>query len=569
MYNRSDPRFNYLKYLFITLLSTPLWGLAPFRADINHLIPNYITLNVSALSFGDVSLGNQADQTVFIYNGTGDTLDVFSGLTMSAVFSATQWTTTTLLPMDSAGIGIEFTPATNLAYHDFLIIGVQDCDHALVIPLSGNGRAGADYAITFNKSGEDLKAVLPDLFPEKIDLGYNGGRAAMYGYIDNHNDSLTGVYTGFTQYWPYGSTGTFPNPINCEHTWPQSFFNSENPMKGDINHLFPTHMDANSRRSNYPFGNVTQNITWQEGGSSLGQNAYGETVFEPRDVHKGDAARAIFYFITRYGNRGNYLGAHQETDLREWYAADPVSQKEIDRNNGVYQYQHNRNPFIDHPEFLDRISSFAGTATVTAQPKITVAPNILVYSVSNADSIYLTLANSGNSPLQISGISTNASWLPTLNAAPYSMAAGTAWEIGFAFQPDQGAGNYTTSVNILSNDPDSSTITRNITFQYDPNSEIGPENLPRRFDLIKAYPNPFNARITLSVNLTARHSTVLKLYDLQGHLLQYWKLSAGQGRQRVVWNARNQTGAEVSSGIYFLVISQDARRAVRRLVLLR
>ena len=554
----------------LSAAALPLLAIVPFRTDLNILSPGYVTTNASQFSFGDVNLGSDSQQTLVIYNGTTDTLDLaVAPTTTSPVFQPSQWTTTTLFPLDSIVVGVTFSPTSNIAYQEFLVAEILNCDRPIVMPLTGNGRAESYYALTFNTFGEELKSVMPNLFPGKIDLGYNGGRAKMYGFIDNHNDSLTGVYTGFTQYWPYGSTGTFPDPINCEHTWPQSYFNEENPMRGDINHLFPTHMDANSRRSNYAFGNVVQNITWQDGGSKLGQNNYSEIVFEPRDGHKGDAARAIFYFVTRYGNRENYLGAHQEADLREWFWEDPVSQKEIDRNNGVDQYQHNRNPFIDHPEFLDRISSLSGTATVPESPEIVFAPLLAEYVTSSEDTVFHIIANVGNAVLEISGIAENLSWLAAIEPFPQSIPPGESWSFRMIFSPDAGAGAYAGNFDLTSNDLENPTILVPISFLYQPTVGIMNEALPEKMDLLKTYPNPFNATVTLAVTLSAVSETQIELYDLGGRKLQTWRLAPGNGSREMAWNARDQTGAELSSGIYLVHITQGGRTNTTRLALLR
>ena len=554
----------------LSAAALPLLAIVPFRTDLNILSPGYVTTNASQFSFGDVNLGSDSQQTLVIYNGTTDTLDlVVAPATTSPVFQTSQWTTTTLFPLDSIVVGVTFSPTSNIAYQEFLVAEILNCDRPIVMPLTGNGRAESYYALTFNTFGEELKSVMPNLFPGKIDLGYNGGRAKMYGFIDNHNDSLTCVYTGFTQYWPYGSTGTFPDPINCEHTWPQSYFNEENPMRGDINHLFPTHMDANSRRSNYAFGNVVQNITWQDGGSKLGQNNYSEIVFEPRDGHKGDAARAIFYFVTRYGNRENYLGAHQEADLREWFWEDPVSQKEIDRNNGVDQYQHNRNPFVDHPEFLDRISSFVETATVSTAPQIAVAPQTMTYTMTRSDTVWLTVANAGDADLEIVSVNENESWLTIFTTTPLTIAPEDVAQLGVAIAPDNGAGEYAGEVHILNNDSNAGTITRTVTIQYDPASGIAETGTPADFQLLHAYPNPFNASTKLIIQRSSTDPSDVTLYNLKGQQLRQWEIPAGSGTQRILWNARTWSGAEVSSGIYLVRVTQGQHSVLERLVLLR
>lgn len=551
------------------LMTATAWAMVPFRADVHVLTPGAVSISTGELAFGDINLGQEAGQTLWVYNGTDDTLNLYGAVTTADVFQPSQWTVTTLPPLDSVAIGVVFRPQTNVMYHQFLLTEVSDCDQAIVVDLTGAGRADADYALTFNKFGEELKAVLPQLFPGKIDLGYNGARATMYGIIDNHNDSLTGVYTGFTQAWPYGSTGTYPNPINCEHTWPQSYFDSDNPMRGDIHHLFPTHQDANGRRSNYPFDNVTQNITWQEGGSVLGQNSYGETVFEPRDVHKGDAARAVFYFVTRYGNLGGYLGEHQEATLREWFWSDPVSQKEIDRNNGIDQYQYNRNPFVDHPEFLNRISSFVGTATVSTAPQIAVAPQSMSYTMTRSDTIWLTVANAGYADLEIVSVNENESWLTIFTATPLTIAPGDMVHLGVAIEPDNGAGNYEGELYILSNDADAGTVTRPISIQYDPASAIAESGTPADYQLLRAYPNPFNASITMAVKMSPTEPTQMTLFNLRGQQIRQWEFPPGPGTRKMLWNGQTTAGSDASSGIYLVRVIQGSRSVLDRLVLLR
>jgi endonuclease I len=158
---------------------------------------------------------------------------------------------------------------------------------------------------------------------------------------------------------------------NREHIMPQSVFNSESPMKSDAHFVVPVDGYVNGRRSNYPFGEVS-NPTWTSmNGSKLGPNTtagYSGTVFEPIDEFKGDIARMLFYFATRYEDRvsawsHDMLNGTSDQVFSDWFLAilldwhrqDPVSQKEIDRNNAIYEYQKNRNPFIDHPEWVDSI----------------------------------------------------------------------------------------------------------------------------------------------------------------------------------------------------------------------
>jgi len=156
---------------------------------------------------------------------------------------------------------------------------------------------------------------------------------------------------------------------NREHSFPKSWFNNSPPMNTDIFHIYPTDGYVNGRRSNYPFGEVSSPTWSSQNGSKLGPNTtpgYTGTVFEPIDEYKGDFARTYFYMATRYYTEdGSWPGspmvdgaepkAWAMSMLYQWHMQDTVSQKEINRNNDVYGIQHNRNPFIDHPEWVDSI----------------------------------------------------------------------------------------------------------------------------------------------------------------------------------------------------------------------
>lgn len=114
-------------------------------------------------------------------------------------------------------------------------------------------------------NGEALRTWLKQNFYDgnHTQLGYTTARMRMYNYIDNNNNTITGVYSGYQVSWAYGGTGTNPDPINCEHTVPQSFFGSVEPMKSDIHHLFPTYKNWNSTRSNYPLTDIDDNSDYQ------------------------------------------------------------------------------------------------------------------------------------------------------------------------------------------------------------------------------------------------------------------------------------------------------------------
>lgn len=163
---------------------------------------------------------------------------------------------------------------------------------------------------------------------------------------------------------------------NKEHLLPQSFFNQQMPMRGDIHYVFPTDGQVNGYRGNLPFGEVDNPSLTTLNGSKRGTNNYpGYTgnVFEPLDEFKGDIARALFYFAVRYEDDINTSGWDSPNDnvlnannsqfydnwyidlLLSWHLSDPVSQEELDRNENGFMHQNNRNPFIDNPTYVQAI----------------------------------------------------------------------------------------------------------------------------------------------------------------------------------------------------------------------
>lgn len=170
---------------------------------------------------------------------------------------------------------------------------------------------------------------------------------------------------------------------NREHSMPKSWFggSTSNQPGTDPHHLYNTDGKVNGVRSNYPYGEVvhveTNCYTMTHGAvgfGKLGTNSNGDKVFEPDDAYKGDLARSQMYMATAYydwnlnqesrnsGKCFSYSGgvstmkSYYINLLTKWSAEDPVSQKELNRNNAIFDSsQKNRNPFIDHPTWANKI----------------------------------------------------------------------------------------------------------------------------------------------------------------------------------------------------------------------
>lgn len=242
----------------------------------------------------------------------------------------------------------------------------------LLVATGATAQAPEGYYTDANgKTGASLKTALFRIIGPHTNIGYDGLWGA-YKKTDRRADGkLWDMYSCTTNYEIGGSAQgknykQEGDAYNREHSVPQSWFNEASPMKADIFHVYPTDGYVNNRRSNYPFGETTGDKYKSEGGfSKLGQSTrkgYSGIVFEPNDEYKGDFARTYFYMATCYEDRingwsgevfghGSYPGmASWCVDMfLEWAENDPVSQKEIDRNNAAYAVQGNRNPYIDFP----------------------------------------------------------------------------------------------------------------------------------------------------------------------------------------------------------------------------
>ena len=238
------------------------------------------------------------------------------------------------------------------------------------------GRMGAQipngyYNTATGKTGEALKTALHDIIKGHHVVSYSGVLDA-FAYTDcKPNGKIWDIYSNY-EFNLSGVCGSYNNEGDCwnrEHTWPQSWFNQHSTPRSDLFHVYPTDGYVNGQRANYPYGEVN-NPTYTSGnGSKLGPcvtAGYSGKVFEPIDEYKGDIARSYFYMSVRYSTEDDNWGSSGMTNkstilpwamdmLLRWSDADPVSQKEIDRNNTVYGYQNNRNPFIDHPEYARMI----------------------------------------------------------------------------------------------------------------------------------------------------------------------------------------------------------------------
>ncbi|MBP2619085.1 endonuclease [Chryseobacterium jejuense] len=262
-----------------------------------------------------------------------------------------------------------------------------------------------------------LKTALKGIIESgHVDHGYDGLWTAYNttdrDYFYENDGTVLDIYSeNPTGPDPYNYTpglkkcGNYNDESDCynrEHIVPQSLFGKKSPMVADVHFIRPTDGKVNGMRSNYPFGKVGSPSFTSQNQSKLGNSVspgYSGTVFEPIDAFKGDVARMIFYFVTRYEDKlstfttGSMLGGSafpglqpwELQQLLQWHAMDPVSAAEIARNNASYTFQGNRNPFIDNPAYVDLIW---GTPVVDNQAP--TAPTNLTTNTPTSNSISLS-----------------------------------------------------------------------------------------------------------------------------------------------------------------------------------
>ncbi len=239
-------------------------------------------------------------------------------------------------------------------------------------------------------SSDDLRKTLCTVISTGYtSIGYSSLQNQMYAASSNPTDFVNGDNKTMEDIYsskPYKSSDNGSSASTCgagwnkEHTVPQSWFNEGSPMKSDAFHVYPTDIRMNSLRSSYPYGeNDAAKGCSSWGYGSLGPSTfpgYTGTVFDPGEggeygSYKGDLARTYFYMATRYrttnftSGSGNtsftYSGGvadltdYMKNLMLKWHREDPVSPKELNRNNAIYAHQKNRNPFIDYPELVEYI----------------------------------------------------------------------------------------------------------------------------------------------------------------------------------------------------------------------
>lgn len=273
---------------------------------------------------------------------------------------------------------------------------------AALIPLAAGAVVSTGYYVTLNgKVGEELKDAIHRLTAQHTRLSYS---SLWYYYpetdpLPENPDRVWDMYSNIEYFFP-AQRGNSVSGMNREHSFPKSWWGSSSSVDAysDLHHLIPTDATANSKRSNHPFGEVLTE-DWNNGVSRRGTPMPGQgggstTVFEPNDEYKGDFARIYFYMVSCYQDytwKNTYMLSNTDWKtlnqwsidlLLKWARQDPVSEKEINRNDAIFRFQNNRNPFVDNPELMeyiwgDKIGYAFNDTTYIPTPDPDNAPELL------------------------------------------------------------------------------------------------------------------------------------------------------------------------------------------------
>lgn len=351
------------------------------------------------------------------------------------------------------------------------------------------------YDGTTGLSGYALKSKLHDIISSKNINWHYGDLTNYYNQTDldvyyDHTASNTTILLDIYSEIPTGpdayeyttanitgSSGAEGLGWNREHMMPQSTFYSNYPMYSDLFYVIPADARINQLRSNYPYGMVGSTIFYTFTNSSRIGNcaipgvAYTGRVYEPINEFKGDVARSLLYFAVRYEGKLGTFNFNNSTNpasdtnpldgteersfdpayvamLLQWHQQDPVSQREIDRNNKVYNIQKNRNPFIDNPSWVNLIwGQTPDTVAPQAVSNVSVTQNSAYFTTlswspsTSSDVIGYNIYQNGTLIGSTRGTTFSADHLTPSTAYTYTVKA---YDNGYLLSPDSNMVSATT-----------------------------------------------------------------------------------------------------------------------------
>jgi endonuclease I len=377
--------------------------------------------------------------------------------------------------------------------------------------------------------------MVSDLKPREV----GSGSATVIWDIYSDNPAGADPYnftpgTGTGGQQDQGSGGTAEGQYyNREHSVPLSWHSgSTGSFSGaDYHHIFPTDKKVNGERANFPYGKVASASWTSLNGSKLGTSGFAGitgTVFEPIDEYKGDVARAFFYFVTRYQDDMTSWGSNADAAqafepntfpsvdiaylklMIQWHNLDPVSQKEIDRNNAAYSFQGNRNPFVDYPQYVSQVWN-------SSCPGLGALPVDIVLFTGQLDGSIISLDWEVATEINLDRYEIERSF----NGTGYS-AIGT--------RKAEGRSSYSY------NDDIASYRGRRVYYRLKKIDKDGKYNYSPVFSMhiplntkFSIYPNPARSVISLQLNSNSNQTALVSVSDISGRSVYAKQMKAVNG----------------------------------------
>jgi hypothetical protein len=481
-------------------------------------LSSQLTITPSTVNFFTVYTDEVDSVTITISNPGTSTYTVKDINLYHPAFSISD-TAFSLAPGGSQDVTIHCAPRHNMRYADYLYIIPSDDPRPVAVFTYAFARyRDTYYDVTHNKSNEELKAALHSLISTgTTDLGYTNVRDKMFMEVDNwkvngHGAAVNTLPCIYTDSVAVGYTSRSDcqtnDQFNTEHTFPQSFFGSSSPMLSDMHHLFPTKDFANSERANKPFGWVTS-PSWTNSGSKSNS-----TTFEPKDAQKGVSARAILYFVTRYEDYGNFCDS-QEPTLYEWSLNYLPTYWDSIRNEDIYALQGNRNPYIDHPEFLERIASVCSLDSGYTGSEAWWTGDTLNYgsvAVSSSSDGLVHVSNQGKQSLSLSGFVFSDPAFSLVGSPSATIVTDSMKSFTVRFSPTTPSTTYFGTLTITTNDAWHPTL----TIPLMGNSSLVANDPANEQVVPVAYPQPADGILEIS-HVASCES--IQLVDLAGRSL--------------------------------------------------
>lgn len=524
------------------------WG----QISFSPAVVNFAAVYQGAPATVNVTLNNNSTTNLWVEDINAYHGDAFT-LTDTAFVIA---------PGGSRVIPVICDPGQNVNYADWLL--VKSSSH----PEIGHARlyaigkyADTYYDATQNLWNEALKTSLKSIISTgMVSHTYNESRDQMYMVIDNQrvngqgaaSNTIECIYTGFMAVG-YGSRPDAQTNygLNTEHTMPQSLFGSTLPELSDLHHLFVTTDASNSERGNSPFGIVT-NPNWSVGGSKSNGN-----LFEPRDVQKGSSVRALLYFLFRYQDYQAFI-CNMAPVLREWNKNYPPDAVEKKRNADIFSFQRNRNPFVDHPEFMDRIASLCGVDNGDPSPIADWIADTLQYGyVASGSTLdgYYAVVNQGADSLHLSNLSLSSPEFTFIGSPNLSIPKDSLVEIWVRFTPSAPNQNFAAQLTFNTDAPATATRTVHLLGS----STFVSAADPKAKGYLKIYPQPAKDYVTIEFAMAAHPEGTMSLWNLNGQQIRTMPVARGLAQTQV-------SLAGLAKGVYLLQVQLGTARFSEKLI---